>query len=214
MIKSLCKEIWDDFWSEHDDVLCDSRVIAAGDPKKMVCVKYDPPVLSHYDRETISDLQGFVVSGSSMSVCHINSEDYVYVRNNVNSRDLQKDDFVAFHVDDEYYRYCHQIKKCDHKLRRFIMNISAKQSVDEAMKELENYHTGIVLEKYRTMFLGKISKIREFYPNEDLCLSYTFRDGEFWYSFHPRKFLEGVVAYVYVRREQKLVEAPKMEAYL
>lgn len=178
------------------------RIVAAGDPRKNLEASYTDVYLKREDSAKVANLSEYEVSGFSMFPCGIASEDHVFVKNGA---ELTTDCFVVVGVEDEYYGYSEKPIYADRKLRRYIMDVPSEWKLTDIENHLVSLQPEARLEYYKKCLAQKFEKTKKVYPSEELCLSYTYKDGEFRYSFHPKRKVEGVVEYVYSRCEQRLI---------
>ena len=170
--------------------------VAAGDPSKVVLdrdaylllpekftVNNEPHVLEEY---TV-----FKVAGNSMYPQGIADGDFILTKDVAKGTDIQPNTYIVIAVDRETYQKFED-STCDYKLRKSLVTIQPGDNIDSKIEELkaEGYHHDrILLSKYQQRFKEKYEKTRALYPNEPLVSSITYRDGELFYSFHPRKFV-------------------------
>lgn len=186
----------------------DDRLVAAGNPAKQLSTFNDDFLLSPEDRQQLHGLRQFKVCGSSMSPCGIANGDFVYAE--VIEDDLHCDDFIIVAVDPKVYDIP---IKFVHKLRRYLMDVPRNENLEEIVNRLKKFHKEILEPEFQERLKKKFNKTKGFYPNDDLCLSITFRDGDLRYSFHPRRLVEYRVKFTVSLQNQNLVNVSDLAAY-
>lgn len=186
----------------------DERLVAAGDPAR---------TLSGVDKELsmpveyaaqLKDLEAYKICGSSMSPCGISNGDVIYVE--TAPAQLHSNDFIVVAVDADVYT---QPIRYKHKLRRYLMDVSKDETLEQIIQRLKTFHKDILDSEYQQRLTRKFQKTKGFYPNDDLCLSITFRNGSLRYSFHPRRLVEFRVKFAVSAANRTLTAVEEIEAY-
>lgn len=186
----------------------DDRLVAAGDPaRSLSCIDKDLSMPIEYSNQ-LKDLKAYKVCGSSMSPCGISNDDIIYVE--VAPANLRCNDFLVIKVDPNVYS---QPIKYKHKLRRYLMDVSKDNTLEEVREQLMTFHKDILLPEYQQRLRKKFEKTKGFYPNDELCLSITFRNGSLRYSFHPRRLVEFRVKFVVSAESRTLKAVDEISAY-
>lgn len=191
---------------EKDIQKIDERFVAAGDPAYELDGKFVEITLLRNDQRLVDGLDEYEVYGYSMYPCGISNSDHLFVNHQVKVFELKDNDFILVKVDPNDYVEENVFLK--HKLRRYLLNVAANESVDDIVARLTSIQPEASLFSYREKLKAKLEKSQNRYGNTiDFSLSYTFKEGELTYSFHPCDYLEGRVQYVYRRLESRLVES-------
>lgn len=173
------------------------ELVAAGDPSKVV-LDNDPSLRLHEHFKIgnqdyrLSDFTVFRVMGSSMNPQGIANGDFLLSERLSDDSPINPNEYIIIEVDrDTYKKY--EDSTCNFKLRKALLPVSPNDDIGVIIESLKNpqmRHNAILLDKYQTKFKQKYSKTRELYPNDVLISSVTYRDGEMFYSFHPRRFVQ------------------------
>lgn len=200
LLKSIDKE---DVSQKIDD-----RLVAAGDPARTLAgVDKDLTMPIEYAAQ-LKDLDAYKICGSSMSPCGISNGDVIYVENA--PAELRRNDFLVIAVDAKVYS---EPIKYKHKLRRYLMAVPKGNTLEEIIEQLKTFHKDILLPEYQQRLRKKFVKTKGFYPDEDLCLSITFRNGSLRYSFHPRRLVEYRVKFTVNAENGTLIDMNDVSAY-
>lgn len=193
---------------EEDNPIIDERLVAAGDPVRSLSgVDKNMSMPVEYSAK-LKDLEPYKVCGSSMSPCGISNGDIIYVEDA--PAVLRRNDYVVVAVDGQVYN---QPIKFKHKLRRYLMDVSREESLDQVIDNLKTFHKDILSDEYQLRLKKKFEKTKDYYPNDDLCLSITFRNGSLRYSFHPRRLVEFRVKFVVSTEGRTLTDVNEIMAY-
>ena len=191
---------------ERTDV--NDRLVAAGDPAKpLTAIAVDIPISSAV-RERVHGLEPFKVCGSSMSPCGISNGDIIYGEDI--KTPLKRNDFIVVEVDPKVYD---SPIKYRHKLRRYLMDVEKHETLDSVIKRLSVFHKEILEPEFVKRLEKKYDKTTGQYPDDDFCLSITFRNGDLRYSFHPRRLVEYKVKFVVSSETNALTDADTIAAY-
>lgn len=173
------------------------ELVAAGDPSKVV-LDNDPSLQLREEFKIgnndyrLSDFIVFRVMGSSMNPQGIANGDFLLSKRVLDDSPINPNEYIIIEVDrDTYKKY--EDSTCNFKLRKALLPIRPNDDVDgiiESLKDPKIHHNAIFLDKYQIKFKKKYSKTRELYPNDVLISSVTYRDGELFYSFHPRRLVQ------------------------
>ena len=170
--------------------------VAAGDPSKVVLDRDASLLLPEsfvVDNvlHRLNDYIVFRVAGNSMYPQGISDGDFILTQELETAAQVQLNDYIVITVDRETYKK-YEDSSCDYKLRKALTTIDAGVNINNIIEELKGnkyQHDRIFLPKYQQRFKEKYNKTRELYPNDPLVVSITYRDGELFYSFHPRQFV-------------------------
>lgn len=186
----------------------DDRLVAAGDPAMTLSgVDRDLSMPIEYATQ-LKDLEAYKICGSSMSPCGISNGDVIYVEDAPS--DLRRNDFLVIAVDEKAYT---QPIRYKHKLRRYLMDVSKDETLVEIIERLKTFHKDILLPEYQQRLRKKFEKTKGYYPDDDLCLSVTFRNGSLRYSFHPRRLVEYRVKFAVSAENRTLTAVDEIAAY-
>lgn len=206
-IKSFCFLMFSKT-SKQEATKIDERLVAAGDPARTLSgIDKDMSVPVEYSAQ-LKDLEAYKICGSSMSPCGISNGDVIYVEKAPS--ELRTNDFIVVEVDSQVYQEPVRFK---HKLRRYLMDVSKNATFEEVIERLKTFHKYILSPEYRERLRKKYDKVKGFYPDDDLCLSITFRNGSLRYSFHPRRLVEFRVKFVVNAENRALTAVKEIEAY-
>lgn len=197
--------------SNNGNCICDDLIVAAGNPRKKMDAVFSPIEMNAFDKSIVEGLDEREISGFSMSPCEIDNEDHVFSRKVAN---FAQNDFLIISVDEEYYKNEGLPIYAQYKLRRFLMEVSHSMTLGEVETKLATIQREICLPFYQENLKRKFEKVKSAYPMDDLCLSYTFKNGEFRYSFHPTHLVEGKVEYVLSHKYHTLKRADAIKPYI
>lgn len=170
--------------------------VAAGDPSKVVMDRDASLLLPESftvdgQSHRLEDYTVFKVAGSSMYPQGISDGDYILTQALQGDDPVALNDYIVIAVDRETYKKFED-STCDFKLRKALITITADDNIDQIIENLKGeqfHHERMLLPKYQQRFKEKYESTRKLYPNEPFVASITYRDGELFYSFHPRKFV-------------------------
>ena len=207
MIKSFFSFIFSNATKE-EGISIEEKLVAAGDPAKPVSgIDKELSMPVEYAAK-LKDLEAYKICGSSMSPCGISNGDIIYVENA--PKKLAANDFIVVAVDSKIYNKPIRFK---HKLRRYLMDVSKDDNLQDIIQKLKSFHKDILSLEYQQRLKKKFNKTKGFYPDEDLCLSITFRNGSLRYSFHPCKMVEFRVKYTVSAENRVLTAVDDIDAY-
>ena len=186
----------------------DDTLVAAGDPASLFSSVVPDATLPLDIQEKVRGLKRFMVRGSSMSPFGIAHGDVVYVEDIESG--LKRDDIIVVKVDPAVYD---QPIRFNHKMRRFLMDVPKDESLESVKNRLSEFHKEILVPEFQQRLKKKFDKTKGFYPDKDLCLSITFRNGDLRYSFHPRDLVEYKVKFIVSMETNSLVDADTIPAY-
>ena len=206
LIKSFCFLLLSK--SPKEEAKIDERLVAAGDPARNLSgIDRDLSMPIEYSAQ-LKDLEAYKICGSFMSPCGISNGDVIYVEKV--PAELHTNDFIVVEVDPKVYV---QPIRYKHKLRRYLMDVSKEETLDEVIERLKTFHKDILSPEYQQRLQKKFAKTKGFYPDEDLCLSITFRNGSLRYSFHPRRLVEYRVKFSVSAESHALTAVDEIAAY-
>lgn len=175
--------------------------VAAGDPAQyghLQACKLELPNFIRTSTECIntSDYKSFVVDGFSMLPEGISNGD-VLLCTAVSSekKDVQKEVFSVIKVDEDYYKAKGKSLKFDYKLRKTLLYISANETVENIIENLQKFNDDILLPDNQDKLKEKYNESTSYYK-QDLMLSITYKKGVLCYSFHPLYLIEYQTVYV------------------
>lgn len=207
MIQSICFMMFSKA-SKGEVTKIDDRLVAAGDPARTLSgVDKDLSMPIEYTAQ-LKGLEAYKICGSSMSPCNISNGDVIYVEDA--PAKLHTNDFIVVEVDSNVYPHPVKYK---HKLRRYLMDVSKDDALEDVINQLKTFHKDILDPEYQQRLEKKFDKTKGFYPEEDLCLSITFRNGSLRYSFHPRRLVEFRVKFVVSSENRTLTAVEEIDAY-
>lgn len=189
-------------------LMIDDTLVAAGDPASSFSSVVLEPTLPLDIQEKVRGLKRFKVRGSSMSPFGIAHGDIIYVEDIESG--LNRDDIIVVKVDPTVYDRPIQF---NHKMRRYLMDVSKEEGLENVKNRLSEFHKEILDPEFQQRLKKKFDKTKGFYPDKDLCLSITFRNGDLRYSFHPRDLVEYKVRYIVSMETNSLVDADTIPAY-
>lgn len=173
-------------------------MVAAGDPANNLdddgrLIRLDKPLPDGYVQ--------FVVCGISMTPKGIDDGDNLICSPVDKASFFVKEGmFLIIKVDPDYYK--DETPVYDYKLRCAIMAIEPGEQADaiiEKVKDIDS-HPEIWLTKYQDNLRTKLNKARNVYPDAELVLSCTYKNGDLQYSFHKKDAVE-YVAQTRIQRE-------------
>ncbi|MDR0724514.1 MAG: hypothetical protein LBF59_00705 [Prevotellaceae bacterium] len=185
------------------------KTVSAGDPNKYFSstIKLDTNI---YDYNLISEDEDinprkydiYVVIGDSMSNSRINDRDVVLVErlNDKDKRTIKPDNVLLLETDKS--KESGQSDSVEFKLRKHIAYISNEDSFDAWIDRMSEKNKDIPAkqEQIRAKYEKCIEKHRQNNPdNENFIFTFSSTldelSNEVKYSFHPIKFLNGMVCY-------------------
>lgn len=185
------------------------KTVSAGDPNKYFSstIKLDTNI---YDYNLISEDEDinprkydiYVVIGDSMSNSRINDRDVVLVErlNDKDKRTIKPDNVLLLEIDKS--KESGQSDSVEFKLRKHIAYISNEDSFDAWIDRMSEKNKDIPAkqEQIRAKYEKCIEKHRQNNPdNENFIFTFSSTldelSNEVKYSFHPIKFLNGMVCY-------------------
>ena len=196
------------FSKSPEEVKIDERLVAAGDPARCLSgIDKDLSMPIEYSTQ-LKDLEAYKICGSSMSPCGISNGDVIYVEKV--PAELHTNDFIVVEVDPKVYQ---QPIRYKHKLRRYLMDVSKDETLEGIIERLKTFHKDILSPEYQQRLQKKFEKTKGFYPDEDLCLSITFRNGSLRYSLHPCRLVEFRVKFAVSAENRTLTAVGEIAAY-
>lgn len=186
----------------------DDTLVAAGNPASSFSSVVPDTTLPLDIKGKVRGLKQFKVRGSSMSPFGIAHGDIVYVGDLESG--LNRDDIIIVKVDPEVYD---RPVRFNHKMRRYLMDVAKDESLDSVKERLLEFHKEILEPEFQQRLKKKFDKTKGFYPDKDLCLSITFRNGDLRYSFHPRDLVEYKVRFIVSMGTNTLLDADTIPAY-
>ena len=206
-LKSFCCLMFSET-SKEEILKIDERLVAAGDPARTLsCIDKAMSMPVEYAAK-LKNLESYKVCGSSMSPCGISNGDIIYVEKA--PANLHRNDYIVVEVDGQVYQ---QPIKFKHKLRRYLTDVSKDETFEQVIDNLKTFHKYILSVEYQLRLKKKFEKTKGYYPNDDLCLSITFRNGSLRYSFHPRRLVEYRVKFAVSAESHTLTDVNEIEAY-
>lgn len=209
---SVIKKMLSFLCSNDNNRVVDDTLVIAGNPAKKIHPIELNESLTEKDEKLVQGLKRMKICGNSMAPCGIYNGDVVYVESKSSSDIIRLNSFVILQVDKEKYT---EPVLFNHKLRRYLMDMSKDMSFDNVVENLTKFHKYILSRKYQERLHKKIQEKLQEYPEEkDFCISLTFREGSLRYSVHPRNLIEGCVKFVINTRENNtLLDVENIEAY-
>lgn len=157
-----------------------------------------------------NDYEIFIVKGNSMQHNNIKNGDAVFIKRllGIDKYEVTGDPVLIFEIDKtkDCNNECSNSKEIadiEFKLRKFIAYVDGKKTFDSWFNELDN-NVKDSLEGFKQVISEKFDKcIKKYKENNSntefkLILSNTFNESQnqITFSFHPVKFLYGVVDYI------------------
>ena len=111
--------------------------------------------------------------------------------------DIAKGTYLVIEVDKDYYRkFKHEEAIFKMKLRRSLLKVGPDKSLDQIISELKDKdHEEIFLPRNQEILAEKFSLAKKAYPDDELMLSTTYKNGSLRYSFHPVRLIRYIVKY-------------------
>lgn len=168
---------------------------------------YDANLKADGKRIDANDYDVYVVVGGSMTIANINDGDFVLVKNLMGNEkyNLASDNILLFEIDRSKDLENHYYDNVEYKLRQFVTYVDGKDDFDSWFNDKFNNNQHFDIFQQKEVIKLKYDKCVEKYnqnnnSNENIILllskTYNTATSEINYSFHPTKFLKGVVKYV------------------
>lgn len=194
-LKNIIRQIFSfgmaDILNEEPHAAAHENIVAAGNPLHSVD---DSCTIIELDNSVVEGLSQFVVSGFSMSPMGIDDHDNLLARKVTDAgQDVAEGDFMIVKVDPDYYE---NVKPdFTYKLRCAIMPVRAGMQDSEIISVLKDMESQAEIwsDGCQQCLRDKLKKARAYYPNDDLILSKTFKNGSLRYSFHKLDAVEFIV---------------------
>lgn len=167
------------------------RLVAAGDPTKIAPINEIREILPQKfgigpNENSISDYHVFQVSGNSMHPLGIENGDLLLTKEIHGTEDLHTGDFLVIAVDESVNT--EKTLVYDFKLRQFLLSTKG-EDVNTLIDRLKAISPEMNLEKYQNRLKEKYQKAIKRYPNRELVVSITYKEGTIDYSFHSSEFV-------------------------
>ena len=188
------------------------RVVSAGavginqNSKISLCKNiYDANLKVDGQRIDANDYDVYIVVGDSMSIANIYNGYFVLVKDLIGSDkyNLASDNILLFEIDRSKDLENHYYDNVEYKLRQFITYVNDKDNFDNWFNDKFDNVQYVDIFQQKENIKKKYNKCVEKYTqnnNDDIILllskTYNTTTREINYSFHPVKFLKGVVKYV------------------
>lgn len=165
--------------------------VTAGDPCTFVqreggFVTIEDVIRLDGQRVRTGNFHKFQVIGSSMSTRDILQGD-ILLTSPCNGREVRRGDFIVIDVDKEYYRkFKHETARYEEKLRQALMDVHPGEQLEGIVARLKQMNHHAIWLHSNVQRLGeKLELARRAYPERELMLSTTFKNGNLRYSLHP-----------------------------
>ena len=165
--------------------------VAAGDPTKIAPINEVRQILPQKfdigpNEISTSDYYVFQVSGNSMNPEGIENGDLLLTKEVHGTEDLHTGDFLIIAVDESVNT--EKTFVYDFKLRRFLLTTKG-EDVNSLIDRLKAISPEMNLEKYQNSLRKKYQNAINMYPNKELIVSTTYKEGTIVYSFFPSEFV-------------------------
>lgn len=151
-----------------------------------------------------SDYEIYQVKGNSMCTSRIFDNDYVFAKKIElkNILSIPRFSTIILEIDPEREKAKdpsydpEDTNRAKYKLRKFIMYIDLRNPDDDTIfASLLNMDILSSFQGNRERFLKKLSEARDYFKEQLVILSTTYKEGERDYSFHNVELLIGIVDY-------------------
>lgn len=179
-------------------------MVIAGDPVHRVDFSNKLLKLTEEEKQ---GWEQFVIDGNSMSPLGLESGDNLLASSiSPATYTITEGDFLLLAVDPHYYSG--EKPNYTYKLRQAIMRIEASWDEDEIIRRMktDDSQEEIWLTSYQKRLREKYQKARRHYPNGDLILSATYRNGRLDYSFHSVDYIRYRVEVV-IHKQGRRIES-------
>lgn len=189
------------------------KVIPIDESSKILDLSSELSVDNTKETINVSEYEMFLVKGESMCTSRIFNGDYIFVKL-VNTMEeklaIPRFSTIIFNIDfeRERKRNPHYIpdEHLKYKLRKFVMFVHLVNSSNETIfASVLNVDKLSSFQGNRTRFMKKLADARDYFGDQLVVLSTTYKEGERDYSFHSIKSLAGRVEY-YAKPDLKKVE--------
>ncbi|MDR1370650.1 MAG: hypothetical protein LBJ72_11100 [Dysgonamonadaceae bacterium] len=172
---------------------------------------YDANLKVDGQRIDANDYDVYIVVGNSMSIANVHEGDFVLVKDLIGSDkyNLASDNILLFEIDRGKDLESHCYDNIEYKLRQFITYVNGRDDFDNWFSDKFNNTQYVDIFRQKENIKQKYDKCIEKYnqnnnnnnnDNESIMFllskTYNTTTREINYSFHPIKFLKGVVKYV------------------
>ena len=187
------------------------NLVAAGDPTKIAPIAETDENLPRSffvdsNEYKMSDFFVFQVSGNSMCPQGVENGDLLIAKKIDGTNDLHTGDFLIIEVDESIDTGKTLVYK--YKLRRFLLTTN-NEAIDALIGRLKEVSPEMYLDKYQTRFREKYKVAIARYPNKELVVSTTYREGAIDYSFHSSEFLRYRVVFYKRDKELNVTQMPR-----
>lgn len=208
------------------------HAVTAGDTDKVIPIDKHSVTLSMSPKLQIEETDSYIdindydvyqVQGESMCTSRIFDQDYVFAKSIdlKNISDIQRFSTIILKIDPKREK----LKNPDYieetypkyKLRKFVMYVDLGNPDDDYIFDsLLIYDSLSSFQGNRERFIRKLSEAREYFKEQLVILSTTYKEGERDYSFHNVELLIGVVDYLaspslqHVRKVTSVNENPQL----
>lgn len=147
----------------------------------------------------INDYEVFVVDGESMSNCGIHTGNGVLVSRLFNKQEINNGAIVIYEIDPTRYVCNHPnaVKpQSGFKIRQFLGYADLSNNNQEIYESVKNIDVDLNDIKFKDLLFSKLDKARNYFHNQMVTISITYKNETKDYSIHSFSELYGIVRYI------------------
>lgn len=147
----------------------------------------------------IRDYDIFVVDGESMANCGIHTGNGVLVSRLLDKKNIANGTIVIYEIDSERYMHDHpnmSEPQYGFKIRQLLGYAKLENSNDTILKNIKKIDEDLNEEFFKNALNSKLDKARDYFKNQNVTISITYKNGIKDYSIHSFSELYGVVKYI------------------
>lgn len=147
----------------------------------------------------IKDYEVFIVDGESMSNCGIHTGNGVLVSRLFNKQDINTGTIVIYEIDPTRYVHDHPDAakpQYGFKIRQFLGYADLNRDNYQIYESVKNIDTDLENTQFKELLFAKLNKARNYFNNQVVTISITYKEGIKDYSIHSFAELYGIVKYI------------------
>ena len=147
----------------------------------------------------IKDYEVFIVDGESISNCGIHTGNGVLVSRLFNKQDINNGTIVIYEIDPTRYVHDHPDAakpQYGFKIRQFLGYADLNRDNDQIYESVKNIDTDLGNTQFKELLFAKLNKARNYFNNQVVTISITYKEGIKDYSIHSFAELYGIVKYI------------------
>lgn len=147
----------------------------------------------------INDYEVFVVDGESMSNCGIHTDNGVLVSCLFDKQKIDNGTIVIYEIDSTRYAHTHPNAvepQSGFKIRQFLGYADLSNNNQEIYESVKNIDVDLNDMEFKNLLFSKLDKARNYFHNQMVTISITYKDETKDYSIHSLSELYGIVRYI------------------